>query len=67
MSLSREHQFKISLFDSFFEKIDEVARPDYLPSDRDVLRCRKRTVEIQRMEFEVKIPGKYGGGTQLFW
>lgn len=52
---------------SFFDKIDEIAQPNYVPSDQDILRCRKRTVEIQRMEFEVKVPSKYGGGRQLFW
>lgn len=38
-----------------------------MPTDQDILFCRRRTNEIQKIEFEVKIPMKYGGGTQNFW
>ncbi|XP_022245112.1 guanine nucleotide-binding protein G(f) subunit alpha-like [Limulus polyphemus] len=51
----------------FLDKVDEVRNPDYKPSDQDILCCRKRTCDIQKIEFEVEIPKKYGGGTQMFW
>lgn len=53
--------------DSFLDKIDEIQKPTFVPTDADILRSRKRTTEIQKIEFEVKIPSKYGGGQQLFW
>jgi len=35
---------------------------------KDILWSRKTTTEIQRIEFSMKIPKKYGGGgTQTFW
>ena len=52
---------------SFIERIDDIRQEDYLPTDQDMLRCRKRTNDIQKIEFQVKLPGKYGGGTQTFW
>lgn len=54
-------------FSSFLEKIDEISQPNYLASDEDILRSRRRTTEIQKLEFQMKVPSKYGGGTQLFW
>ncbi|XP_076330383.1 guanine nucleotide-binding protein G(s) subunit alpha-like isoform X2 [Tachypleus tridentatus] len=51
----------------FLDKVDEIRSPDYKPSDQDILCCRKKTCDIQKIEFEVEIPKKYGGGSQLFW
>ncbi|XP_074600494.1 guanine nucleotide-binding protein G(s) subunit alpha-like [Brevipalpus obovatus] len=51
----------------FFDKIDEISSDNYLPSDQDILHCRRRTMDLQRIEFEVKVPTKYGGGNQVFW
>ncbi|XP_076366075.1 guanine nucleotide-binding protein G(s) subunit alpha-like isoform X2 [Tachypleus tridentatus] len=64
----RSNEF--SLIDSakyFLDKIDEIRDPDYKPSDQDILCCRIRTSEIQKVEFQVKVPKKYGGSSQLFW
>jgi guanine nucleotide-binding protein subunit alpha len=52
---------------SFLDKIDTIREKNYLPTDQDVLCCRKRTSEIQKIEFEVKIPLQFGGGSQPFW
>ncbi|RWS09806.1 guanine nucleotide-binding protein G(s) subunit alpha-like protein, partial [Dinothrombium tinctorium] len=51
----------------FLDRIDEISQEDYIPTDNDILRCRKRTSEIQKVEFDVKVPLKYGGGVQSFW
>lgn len=37
----------------FFQKVDELARPDYIPSYQDVLQCRSRTVGIVETEFRL--------------
>ncbi|GIY14759.1 guanine nucleotide-binding protein G(s) subunit alpha [Caerostris darwini] len=51
----------------FLDKVHLIRKDDYIPSDQDILHCRKRTTEIQRIEFAVKVPKKYGGGYQSFW
>ncbi|XP_042902982.1 guanine nucleotide-binding protein G(s) subunit alpha isoform X2 [Parasteatoda tepidariorum] len=51
----------------FLDKIQVIRKDDYSPSDKDILHCRKRTSEISRIEFTVKVPKKYGGGYQSFW
>lgn len=64
----RSNEF--SLIDSakyFLDRVHEIRQPNYLPTDQDILCCRKRTNEIQKIEFTVKIPKKYGGGKQAFW
>nr|XP_053653141.1 guanine nucleotide-binding protein G(f) subunit alpha-like [Cherax quadricarinatus] len=33
----------------------------------DILHSRRRTTDIQKIEFEVKVPKKYGGGSLNFW
>ncbi|CAB3371828.1 Hypothetical predicted protein [Cloeon dipterum] len=64
----RTNEFQI--FDSakyFLDKFETIRRHDYIPSDQDILYCRKKTTGIQKVEFTVKIPKKYGGGSQDFW
>ncbi|KAH9398310.1 hypothetical protein TYRP_018957 [Tyrophagus putrescentiae] len=51
----------------FLDKIDEIREPSFSPTDQDILHSRRRTSEIQRIEFEVKVPRQYGGGYQPFW
>ena len=38
-----------------------------MPSNQDILQSRRRTSEIQKIEFQTKIPFQYGGGHQHFW
>ena len=35
------------LHSSYLKDIDRIARPDYIPSDDDVVRARLRTVGVQ--------------------
>ncbi|XP_059473720.1 guanine nucleotide-binding protein G(f) subunit alpha-like [Neocloeon triangulifer] len=51
----------------FLDKISAIRHSNYLPNDQDILRCRKKTTGIQKVEFTAKIPKKYGGGSQTFW
>ncbi|XP_023228445.1 guanine nucleotide-binding protein G(s) subunit alpha-like [Centruroides sculpturatus] len=65
---SRSNEF--NLIDSakyFLDRINTIRQVDYMPSDQDILCCRKRTNEIQKIEFTIKVPKKYGGGKQAFW
>jgi len=51
-----ENRSKFQLTDSaeyFFEKIDEIAVENYLPSEQDVLRSRVRTTGIVENNFEI--------------
>ena len=52
---------------SFLDRVAEVRQPDYAPTDQDILRSRKTTTEIQKIEFSVRIAAKYGGGHLSFW
>lgn len=52
---------------SFLDMIDKIRNPDYEPSDQDILRSRKRTSELQKIEFKVKVPKQNGGKMQPFW
>ncbi|KAH9526532.1 hypothetical protein DERF_000609 [Dermatophagoides farinae] len=50
----------------FLDMIDKIRNPDYEPSDQDILRSRKRTSELQKIEFKVKVPKQNGGKMQPF-
>ncbi|KPJ16323.1 Guanine nucleotide-binding protein G(f) subunit alpha [Papilio machaon] len=51
----------------FLDRIDLIGKEDYVPSDADILRCRRKTTGIQKIEFKVKVPKSMHGGTQDFW
>lgn len=34
---------------------------------QDILHCRKKTTGIQKIEFKVEVPVRYGGGFAEFW
>lgn len=66
--LAASHEFPIIDGAKYFlDKLAEIKQSSYMPSDEDILRSRRRTCEIQKIEFEVKIPMQYGGGAQTFW
>ncbi|XP_028173405.1 guanine nucleotide-binding protein G(f) subunit alpha [Ostrinia furnacalis] len=63
---SNEYQL-IESAEYFLDRIDLLAKPDYVPSDADILRCRQKTTGIQKIEFKVKVPKSMAGGVQDFW
>nr|XP_027238812.1 guanine nucleotide-binding protein G(f) subunit alpha-like [Penaeus vannamei] len=66
---AQQHKFQlIDCSKYFLDKVNVLKQPDYVPSVQDILHSRRRTTNIQKIEFEVKIPRKYGGGGSLtFW
>ncbi|KAJ8927033.1 hypothetical protein NQ314_020596 [Rhamnusium bicolor] len=65
-----ERSNEYQLIDSaahFLNRIDEIRKSDYIPSTQDILYCRIMTVSISKIEFEVPVPKKYGGGMAEFW
>jgi len=51
-----EKRSNFQLFDSagyFFNRIDEIASPEYLPTEEDVLRSRVRTTGIVESSFQI--------------
>lgn len=52
---------------SFLNRIDEIRKPTYIPTTLDILFCRVMTVTISKIEFEVPVPKKFGGGVAEFW
>ncbi|XP_042877690.1 guanine nucleotide-binding protein G(f) subunit alpha-like isoform X2 [Penaeus japonicus] len=66
---AQQHKFQlIDCSKYFLDKVHELKQPHYVPSVQDILHSRRRTTNIQKIEFEVKIPRKYGGGGALtFW
>lgn len=51
----------------FLDQIDAISDESYIPTDQDILRCRRRTTNVKKVEFEATIPKKYGHGIQEFW
>jgi len=55
--LAYDNRSKFQLLDSaeyFFERLDDIAMPDYIPSEQDVLRSRVRTTGIIENDFEIQ-------------
>lgn len=50
------NRVKFQLLDSaayFFENIDRIAEPNYIPNQDDILRCRVRTTGIKETDFKI--------------
>ncbi|XP_065067970.1 guanine nucleotide-binding protein G(olf) subunit alpha-like [Rhopilema esculentum] len=54
---SNEYQL-IDSAQYFFERVDDIRRAEYLPTDQDILRCRVLTTEITETQFTIGKPGK---------
>ncbi|KAG7169377.1 Guanine nucleotide-binding protein G(f) subunit alpha-like [Homarus americanus] len=52
---------------NFLDRVEEVRQINYEPTIQDILHSRRRTTDIQKIEFEVKVPKRYGGGSLNFW
>jgi guanine nucleotide-binding protein subunit alpha len=56
IQLTYQNRAAFQIFDNadfFFERIDELAKPGYLPDESHIFRARVRTTGIVEMEFEV--------------
>jgi len=56
IQLTFEHRAKFQLNDSakyFFDRLDAISTPGYIPSEQDVLRSRVRTLGIVENAFEI--------------
>ncbi|XP_040159793.1 guanine nucleotide-binding protein G(f) subunit alpha [Anopheles arabiensis] len=63
----RSNEFQ--LIDSakyFLDRVEKISMPGYIPTNGDILNCRKTTTGIQEVRFNVRMPGSLGGGTQEF-
>lgn len=41
-------------------RVDEIRNVDYLPNNDDILHSRRRTSDIQKLEFQINFPAKSG-------
>jgi guanine nucleotide-binding protein G(i) subunit alpha len=41
-------------FKSYFEAIERIMQPNYIPSEMDVLRARAKTTGVVETDFEVR-------------
>ncbi|XP_044738969.1 guanine nucleotide-binding protein G(f) subunit alpha-like isoform X2 [Chrysoperla carnea] len=51
----------------FLGRLKDISKPNYVPNDEDILKCRKPTKEIQKISFRMKLPRAYGKLNQEFW
>lgn len=51
---------KLISTNSLLNRVDEIRNVDYIPNNDDILQSRRRTSEIQKLEFQVKLPVKSG-------
>jgi hypothetical protein len=40
---------------SYFDNIKDISRPDYMPSDQDILRSRVKSTGITETTFKIKV------------
>jgi len=54
VAMTRTNEFNLIESASYFlgQSLARVCNPDYVPSDQDILRCRKRTNGVSLMEFK---------------
>lgn len=52
------YQFPIPI--SLLNRVDEIRNVNYVPNNDDILQSRRRTSDIQKLEFQVKLPVKSG-------
>ncbi|XP_052871719.1 guanine nucleotide-binding protein G(f) subunit alpha [Anopheles cruzii] len=50
----------------FLDRVEKISMPGYIPSNGDILNCRKITTGIQETRFNVRMPVSLGGGFQEF-
>ncbi|XP_055533694.1 guanine nucleotide-binding protein G(f) subunit alpha [Wyeomyia smithii] len=63
----RSNEFQ--LIDSakyFLDRIEIISMPGYIPSNVDILNCRKTTNGIQEVRFRIPMSKSFGGGYQEF-
>lgn len=49
---------------SLLNRVDEIRNVNYIPNNDDILQSRRRTSDIQKLEFQVKLPVKSGANIQ---
>ncbi|KAK7077751.1 hypothetical protein SK128_026073, partial [Halocaridina rubra] len=65
---TRQNEFQlIDCAKYFLDQLDVVKQPEYEPSVQDILHSRRRTTDIQKIEFTVNDKKTYGGGPVTFW
>ncbi|XP_055629544.1 guanine nucleotide-binding protein G(f) subunit alpha [Toxorhynchites rutilus septentrionalis] len=63
----RSNEFQ--LMDSakyFLDRVERLSIPGYIPTNSDILNCRKTTTGIQEINFHIPMPKSLGGGCQEF-
>ncbi|XP_053688909.1 guanine nucleotide-binding protein G(f) subunit alpha [Sabethes cyaneus] len=50
----------------FLDRIEIISMPGYIPTNADILNCRKTTNGIQEVRFRITMPRSFGGGCQEF-
>lgn len=63
---SNEYQL-IDSAEHFLNQIDVIRESSYVPNTQDILFCRIMTTSISKIQFEMNVSKKYGGGVAKFW
>jgi guanine nucleotide-binding protein subunit alpha len=51
MSLFAKSRNRMLIFDSFFDEVGRITKPEYIPEEADVLRARTKTTGIYETRF----------------